>query len=156
MIALDTPIFGSGSLELDVTNFDPATQYSGPKHQVLNLYTSDNGSQDVFGTDEAWWNLRTGTNYGSGVKFLASPLGGGNRDEARILDGTTWFPGDLHTWTITWDSTDISILLDGSVLVTLPFAGRVQPMQYIFIGKDNVYAGQAGPIYSNLRVTYSS
>jgi len=155
VIELDLPIWGGGTVEIDVTNFDPDTQYSGPKHQIFNLYTSDNGSQDVFSTNEAWWNLRTGTNYGSGVKFLASPLGGANRHEVRLLDGTTWYPGDLHTWTVTWDASSVSILLDGSVLDTLPFGGRIEPLQHLFIGTDNVYNAQGGPIYSNLRVTYS-
>jgi hypothetical protein len=156
VIELDQPIWGDGTVEIDVTNFHPPSQYSGPKHQIVNLYTSDNGSQDVFSSNEAWWNLRTGTNYGTGVKFLASPLGGGNREEVRLLDGTTWDPADLHTWTVTWDASSISILLDGVVLDTLSFGGRIEPLQVLFIGTDNVYNAQGGPIYSNLRVTYSS
>jgi hypothetical protein len=155
MIELDQPIWGDGTVEIDVTNFDPPSQYSGPKYQIVNLYTSDNGSQDVFSSNEAWWNLRTGSNYGTGIKFLASPLGGGNREEVRLLDGTSWDPADLHTWTVTWDASSISILLDGVVLDTLSFGGRIEPLQVLFIGTDNVYSAQGGPIYSNLRVTYS-
>ncbi|MEE2828779.1 MAG: NBR1-Ig-like domain-containing protein [Myxococcota bacterium] len=154
LIELDTPITGDGTLEVDVTNFDPASQYSAPKHQIINLYTSDNGSQDVFASNEAWWNIRSGTGYGTGVKFLASPLGGDNRSEVRLIENAAWSPSDTYTWTITWDDEDVSVLLDGNVLTTLPFDGRVQPLQYIFLGKDNVYVGQVGPIYSNLRVTY--
>ena len=41
-------------------------------------------------------------------------------------------------------------------LETLDFDGRSQPLQHIFIGRDNVhYPAQAGPIYSNLCVTYT-
>jgi len=50
--------------------------YSSEKHQIINMYTSDDGSQGVFDTDEAWWNLRTGTNYGTGLNLLAAPNGG--------------------------------------------------------------------------------
>ena len=35
---------------------------------------------------------------------------------------------------------------------TLAYDGRVEPLQHIFIGKDNVYAGQVGPIYTDLCV----
>jgi hypothetical protein len=154
LIELDSPIWGDGTLEIDVTNFDPASQYGSTKHQIINLYTGNDGSQAVFATNQAWWNIRTGTNYGTGVKFLASPLGGDNRHEERLIESASWNANDVHTWTVTWDADDISILLDGSVLTTFSFSGRVQPLQYIFLGKDNTYVGQVGPIYSNLRVTY--
>ena len=39
----------------------------------------------------------------------------------------------------------------------MSFTGRIQPLQHIFVGKDNVsYDGQVGPIYSNLCVTSGS
>ena len=53
---------------------------------VRNMYTTDNGSQDVFDSNEAWWNLRTGTNYGTGLTILAAPTGGDSREEARVIE----------------------------------------------------------------------
>jgi hypothetical protein len=138
-----------------VTNFDPASQYASEKHQIISMYTSDNGSQDVFETDEAWWNIRTGTNYYTGLKILAAPNGGDSREEARLIESATWDPSDVHTFTVEWDAEDLHIYLDGDHLETLPFDGRAQPLQHIFIGKDNVYVGQVGPIYSNLCVTHN-
>ena len=153
-LTLSSPIHGDGALEIDVTSFDPVTQYSRDKHQIINMYTSTDGSQAVFGTDEAWWNIRTGTNYSTGFKFLASPRGGDEREEVRLIESATWDPSDLHTFRVEWDAVDIDVYLDGVHLHTLDFDGRVEPLQVIFVGKDNVYLGQVGPIYSNLRVTY--
>ncbi len=154
LLELAAPIWGDGTFEIDVTNFDPVTQYSGPKHQVINMYTTDDGSQAVFQTTEAWWNIRTGTNYSTGIKFLAAPIGGDSREEVRLIESATWDPADVHTWKVEWDAVDIDIYLDNSHLHTLPFDGRIEPLTFIFVGKDNVYGGQVGPIYSNLRVTY--
>ena len=137
-----------------MTNFDPVTQYTSDKHQIINMYTSNDGSQAVFDTDEAWWNIRTGTNYYTGFKFLASPRGGDEREEVRLIESATWNPADLHTFRVEWDSADVHVYLDGVYLDTLAFDGRIEPLQTIFVGKDNVYLGQVGPIYSNLRVTY--
>ena len=153
LLEMSNGISGSGLFEIDVTNFDPTAQYSATKHQIVNMYTSDNGSQDVFDTNEAWWNIRTGTNYGTGLKVLAAASGGDSRDEARLIQNASWNPADIHTFTVEWDSQAIAIYLNGSHLETLPFNGRIQPLQYTFIGRDNVYSGQVGPIYSNLCVT---
>jgi len=154
VLEMAAPVWGDCTVEIDVTSFDPVTQYAATKHQIINMYTSDLGTQAVFETDEAWWNIRTGTNYETGLKFLAAPLGGDSREEKRLIQSASWDPTDLHTWTVTWDDAEVDILLDGAWLWTLPFDGRVHPLQYLFIGKDNVYVGQVGPVYSNLRVTY--
>ena len=154
VLVLDQPITGPGTLEIDVTNFDPHTQYASDKHQVLNLYTSGDGSQAVFDSDEAWWNLRTGTNYGTGVKFLASGRGGDERYEERCIEDASWDPSDVHTWRVVWDDSVVDLYLDGTRLSQLPFDGRISPLQYVFLGKDNVYVSQVGPIWSNLRVTW--
>jgi len=153
-LQLTSPIHGDGHLEIDVTHFDPVSQYANDKHQIINMYTSADGSQAVFDTDEAWWNIRTGNNYSTGFKFLASPRGGDEREEVRLIESATWDPADVHTFRVEWDSVDIDVFLDGTHLHTLGFDGRIEPLQYVFIGKDNVYVGQVGPIYSNLRVTY--
>ncbi len=153
-LRLAAPIHGPGHLEIDVDNFDPHTQYSGTKHQIVNMYTTADGSQAVFQTDEAWWNIRTGTNYSTGFKFLAAPNGGDSREEVRLMESASWDPADTHTFRVEWDDVEIHIYLDGSYLTTLGYEDRVQPLQYVFLGKDNVYGGQVGPIYSNLRVTY--
>ena len=154
LLELTAPISGNATLEIDVTNFDPESQYSSEKHQIINMYTSDDGSQGVFDTDEAWWNIRTGTNYGTGLKLLAAPNGGDSREEVRLIESATWDVADTHTFTVTWDDTQIDLYLDGVYLETLGFDGRAQPLGYIFLGKDNVYTGQVGPIYSNFCVSY--
>ena len=122
-------------------------------HVIINMYTTDNGSQDVFDTDEAWWNIRTGTNYGTGMKMLAAPNGGDSREEARLIADASWNPADVHTFSVHWDASEVSVYLDGTHLETLGYSGRVQPLQHVFLGTDNVYVAQVGPVYSNLCVT---
>ena len=153
LLQLASPLAGSGSLSIDVTNFDPSSQYTGTKHQIINMYTSDDGSQGVFQSDEAWWNIRTGTNYGTGFKILAAPNGGNSREEARLIENATWNPSQTYTFTVSWDANDLDVFLDGVHLQSLGFHGRARPLEHIFIGKDNVYSGQVGPIYSNLCVS---
>jgi len=152
-LMLSTPVSGAGSLEVDVTNFDPSTQYTATKTQIINMYTTENGSQDVFDTDEAWWNIRTGTNYGTGLKFLAAPNGGDSREEGRYLEDDTWDPDDVHRFRVEWSAGVVDLFLNGTHLETFPYGGRVQPLQYVFLGRDNVYGAQVGPVYSNLCVT---
>ncbi len=153
LLQLATPLGGSGSLSVDVTNFDPLSQFTGTKHQIINMYTSDDGSQGVFQTDEAWWNIRTGSNYGAGFKILAAPNGGNSREEARLIENATWDPNQTYTFTVSWDAQHLAVYLDGVQLESLGFGGRARALEYIFIGRDNVYDGQVGPIYSNLCVT---
>ena len=155
VIEIADPLTGSARIEIDVTNFDPHTQYSRDKHQIFNAYTSDNGSQDVFDTNEAWRNFRTGTNYGTGFKLLASPNGGDAREESRHHADSTWSPSDVHSFAVEWDASEIDLYLNDEHLQTFDYSGRVRPIQYVFIGTDNVYGAQVGPIYSNLCVTHS-
>jgi hypothetical protein len=153
LLQLDVPLGSTGSLSIDVSNFDPTTQYTGTKHQIINMYTTDDGSQGVFQSDEAWWNIRTGSNYGTGFKILAAPNGGDSREEARLIENASWNPNQTYTFTVSWDAQSLDVYVDGAHLENLGFHGRVRPLEYIFIGKDNVYDGQVGPIYSNLCVS---
>ena len=155
LLQLDSPLGSAGSLSIDVSNFDPTTQYTGTKHQIINMYTTDDGSQGVFQSDEAWWNLRTGSNYGTGFKLLAAPNGGNSREEVRLIENASWDPNQIYTFTVSWDAQNLDVYVDGVHLENLGFDGRVRPLEYIFIGKDNVYDGQVGPIYSNLCVSNS-
>jgi|GEM_PF-2592992 len=154
LLELPTTLGGTWTFSVDVDNFDPHSQYSGSKHQIINMYTSDNGSQDVFSSDEAWWNIRTGTNYGTGLKLLAAPSGGDTREEVRLIESASWDPSDTHTFQVTWNDSAVVLSLDGSELTELPFGGQLHPMQHVFLGRDNVYGGQVGPIYSDLCVTW--
>ena len=149
----------SGALELDITNFDPVNQYSGDKHQFFNLYTRSDGSKaDWENTAKGWWNVRGGKNYmtgdGAGFKFLLAPAGLDSRHEVRLIqDKNDWDTGRTYTLRAEWTSSEISLYLDGQKL-TGPhdFGGRGEDLAYVFIGKDNVYGGFSGPVYTALRV----
>jgi len=150
-----------GTFIIDVTNFDPVHQNQDDKQQIINLYSQNNGSKAIFHTDGSWWNIRTGYPYSSGAgmagfKFLAAPRGIDTRDEERCIEyKSDWDVDHTYEFKVVWTITTISCYLDGVLLSELPFQGQVQAFQYIFIGTDNVYTAQPGPIYSNLRI-YSS
>ena len=114
VLEVPTTLGGSTTFEIEVRNFDPAAQYAGNKHQIINMYTSADGSQGVFDTEEAWWNIRTGTNYGTGLKLLAAPKGGDSREEVRLIESASWDPADTHTFRVEWNSTILRLYLDGS------------------------------------------
>ncbi|MBN1543464.1 VCBS repeat-containing protein [candidate division KSB1 bacterium] len=157
MITLPQNLPGEGVFIVDVTNFDPVSQNADVKQQIINLYSQANGSKDVFYSGGSWFNIRTGTGYttGPGVagfKFLASPNGIDARGEQRCLESSTWNLNQTYEFRVAWNSRDISVYVDGERQSTLGFAGQNEPFRYIFLGTDNVYQGQAGPIYSNLRI----
>ncbi len=154
-VKLTEPAWGDGCLTIDVTNFDPVTQYTDEKHQIINMYTSELASQAVFDTDEAWWNIRTGSNYTTGFKFLSAPHGGDSRLERRLIEDATWDPAATYTFKVEWTDTEISVYLDDVHLWTQSFSGRTFPLQYVFLGSDDVpYPAQVGPIFGNLCLDY--
>ncbi len=70
-----------------------------------------------------------------------------------MIEDASWNVSDIHRFRVEWDSAELSLYLDDAHLETLSYHGRVSPLQYVFLGRDNVYEGQVGPIYSNLCVT---
>jgi len=155
MITLPSGLPEQGTFTIDVTNFDPVSQNADVKQQIINLYSQANGSKDVFYNGGSWCNIRTGTGYttGPGVagfKFLASPDGIDARKEQRCMESSTWNLAATYEFKITWNTREISVYVDGQRQATLAFSGQAEPFRYIFLGTDNVYQGQAGPIYSNL------
>ncbi|HOT96483.1 MAG TPA: FlgD immunoglobulin-like domain containing protein [bacterium] len=160
-ITLPAPLPASGSLLVDVRNFDPVRQNIDVKQQIINLYSQENGSKAIFETNGSWINIRTGTGYSTGegvagFKMLAAPRGIDTRDEVRIMEDATWDLDKTYEFKITWDNSTASVYLNGRHCYTLPFEGQVEMFRYIFLGTDNVYVAQPGVIYSNLRILGSS
>ena len=60
---------------------------------------------------------------------------------------------DVHRFRVEWGPGMIDLYLNGTHLESFSYAGRVQPLQYVFLGRDNVYGAQVGPVYSNLCLT---
>ena len=153
MIQLKSTLKSPGTLKIDVTNFDPVSQNAAAKHEIINLYTQQNGSKKIFNTKGSWWNIRTGTNYlkdPMDVKFLSAL--NGTRHETRLKKKVTWNKTKTYTFTVSWKSTGITIFLDNQKVQTHAWGVMVESWEYVFIGTNNVYTGQKGPIYSNLRV----
>ncbi|MCP4181685.1 MAG: DUF5060 domain-containing protein [bacterium] len=170
-ITLDQPMM-SGVFEIDVTNFDPYSQFSSNKHNILSMYSHASGSDkhnDVVNGDESVWIIRTGGDtgngggYDGGFKFLWTTKGGAaTREEKRLIHGTyNWDKSATHTLKVAWEGENATVYLNSVELATL--TGEVsmtKGLQYIFIGMDNTakntYKAQPGPIYSNLRIRKSS
>ncbi|NIA31784.1 MAG: hypothetical protein GWP06_17975, partial [Actinobacteria bacterium] len=146
-----------GTMILDVTNFDPVSQNADTKQQIINLYSQENGSKDIFDTNGSWTNIRTGTGYTAGegtagFKFLAAPHGVDTRDEKRCIEDATWDLNATYEFKIIWTTSKIYCYFNGSEQAVFNFSGQVEAFRYIFLGTDNVYTAQPGPIYSNLRI----
>ncbi len=158
MITLPSGLPWEGTFVVDVTNFNPITQNVLGKQQIINLYSQSNGSKDIFDTDGSWTNIRTGTNYSTGpgkagFKFLAAPKGGVTREEARIMESYSgWNTSATYEFKIVWNTQYIWVFLDGVQKAEFNFSGQIEPFRYIFIGTDNVYVGQPGVIYKNMRI----
>ncbi|MBN2355877.1 hypothetical protein JXO59_07175 [candidate division KSB1 bacterium] len=162
-ITLAEPLPYEGTFVIDVTNFDPASQYvEDLKLHIINLYSRVYyNNKDIFYTDGSWCNIRTGIAYSTnpgvtaGFKFLAAARGIDTRDEQRCIEDHTWNLADIHQFKITWTRSSIYCSMDGVVYSTLPFSGQIEPFKYLLIGKDNLiwgYAAQPGVIYGNLRI----
>jgi enediyne biosynthesis protein E4 len=147
-----------GTLIINVTNFDPIAQNQDDKQQIINLYSQNNGSKEIFDSQGSWCNIRTGHPYSdgpgmAGFKFLAAAYGIDTRDEERCIQSKNdWDLNDVYEFKIVWTPENITCYLDNVPMSTLPFRGQIEPFQYIFIGTDNVYTAQPGPIYSNFRI----
>jgi len=153
MIQLKTTLKTPGTLKIDVTNFDPLTQIHAAKHEIINMYTQANGSKKIFNTKGSWWNIRTGTNYTKDpmdIKFLSAL--NGKRHETRIKNMVTLNKSKTYTFMVKWAKSGISIYLDNQKVHTHSWGTMVESWEYVFIGTNNVYTGQKGPIYSNLRI----
>lgn len=156
VIRLAQPRSNPGRLEIDVRNFDPKAQSTGAKHEIINLYSQANGSKDIFETQGSWWNVRSGTNYQAdpmGIKFLSAVQGVATRLETRLPTAVPWDLAQTYRFAVDWNDTEITISLDGSPVQSHAWGVMTEPFEYVFIGTNNVYSAQVGPVYSNLRIT---
>lgn len=157
-IALPKDLPAEGTFIIDVNKFNPVAQNADVKQNIINLYSQRNGSKDIFETDGSWWNIRTGTGYseGSGMagfKFLAAPRGIDSREEERCIERKSdWRESLWYQFKVVWTREKTYCFFDGDLVSTLPFEGQIEMFKFIFLGTDNVYAGQPGPIYGNLRI----
>ncbi len=161
-ITLNQALAFEGTMKINVSNFDPVSQNQPEvKQHIINMYSriyDDN--KDIFETDGAWWNIRTGVAYSSGsgtagFKFLSAPRGINTRDEARCIEDATWDLSRVYEFKVTWTNSVAYCFFENQLLAALPFSGQIEPFRYLLIGRDNLiygYAGQPGPIYSNLRI----
>ncbi|HOT97687.1 MAG TPA: hypothetical protein PLG50_11450 [bacterium] len=151
-----------GTLAVKVTNFNPAIQWVDDlKLHVINLYSRlYPNNKDIFDTDGAWIQIRTGSGYsaGSGMagfKVLAAARGISSRNEFTCLEDYIWKLGRIYEFRIAWTRSKVYVALDNAWLTTLNFSGQIEPFNYILLGRDNLiygYCAQVDPWYFDLRV----
>jgi hypothetical protein len=161
-ILFDTPLPLEGTLAIRVTNFDPAQQWVDDlKLHIINLYSRlYSNNKDIFETDGAWCNIRTGSGYSNGAgmagfKVLAATRGIGTREEFTCLEDYVWRVGRIFEFRIAWTPTRLYVALDGNWVVDLDFSGQIEPFKYLLLGRDNLiwgYCAQPGPYYFDLRI----
>ncbi len=159
MITLPSGLPLEGTFSVQVTNFNPAVQNISDKQQIINLYSQANGSKDILGTHGSWINIRTGTGYSDGAgmagyKMLAAY--DGQRHEDRYMHDATWNVNRTYEFKLVWNETSVWTIVDDVVQGEMEMTGSpTELFRYIFLGTDNVYVAQPGPIYKNMRI-YSS
>jgi hypothetical protein len=162
-----------GSLEVSVTNFDPAEQATDPeiKYHCINIWSRPEADKDAYETTASWTQIRTSGhdkyNDGdgrAGFKWLTQTHGSGDdsREEDYYLLNKDWDTGKTYTFRIVWTETMAYLYLNNVLLGDYyrnrtyhPFSGRLEPFRFIFLGKENLiwgYETQIGPIYSNLTI----
>lgn len=156
----------SGRMEIDIRNFDPATQNSESRHHILSMFSDSLGDHNSplhimdGSTEHSVWDVHTGTNYDGGLKLLTSA---GNKLETYSLNHV-WNKDSTYHFTVIWDQYRVDLLID-SVLILSNTNIRNYALRYLFVGRDfthsldintgrpnNEYSAQIGPIYSNLAV----
>ncbi len=172
-ITLPADLPWEGSMEVDVTNFDPAEQADDPdiKYHCINIWSRPEADKDAYETDASWTQIRTSGhdkyNDGdgrAGFKWLTQTHGSGDdsREEDYYLLNKDWDKSKTYTFRIVWTIDRAYLYLDNLLLGDYyrnrtyhPFSGRLEPFRYIFLGKENLiwgYEAQVGPIYSNLTI----
>lgn len=172
-ITLPAELPWEGSLEVDVTNFDPAEQADDPeiKYHCINIWSRPEADKDAYETQASWTQIRTSGhdkyNDGdgrAGFKWLTQTHGSGDdsREEDYYLLNKDWDKSRTYTFRIVWTADRAYLYLNNALLGDYyrnltyhNFSGRLEPFRYIFLGKENLiwgYEAQVGPIYSNLTI----
>ncbi|HPG40125.1 MAG TPA: Ig-like domain-containing protein [bacterium] len=157
-IALPAELPYEGTMVIKVTNFDPVSQNVADKQHIINLYSRNDGKVNNSDPQGAWVNIRTGTGYSdgpgkAGFKFNSCSDGATNeREEVRAMQSATWDLGSTYEFKIVWTQANIFCLVNGVKKAESPFIGQVEKFRYIFLGTDNQYVGQPGPVYFDLKI----
>lgn len=166
-----------GSLEIDVSQFEPATQNSQVlgqnRHHVLAMFRTPWGGHHVVENLETFWDLHTGKSYEPGIKFMSNTYY--STDESAVINSNEWNKNTTYHLKIVWDENSIEYFRDGEPqcdansppVCSNPLDNPMQ-LRYLYVGRDRTVSGDLvtnflgnqyptmkdanGPIYSNLLV----
>jgi len=74
------------------------------------------------------------------------------RQEVRAMQSATWNLGSAYEVKIVWTNANIFCLVNGVKKAESPFVGQIEKFRYIFLGTDNQYVGQPGPVYFDMKI----
>ena len=152
----------SGSVELDVRNFNPEIQNSERRQHFLSMFRNPWGTHHPVENLETVWDLHAGKRYTPGIEVLSWTYH--EHESVTILRSPTWSANRTYHLRITWQGRMLKYYRDG-VLYAIHMHSKAMQLRFLFLGRDltvsgdlitnyknNQYPALVGPIYANLVV----
>ncbi|MBN1541136.1 Ig-like domain-containing protein [candidate division KSB1 bacterium] len=161
VLYLNNRLPATGSIEFQVTQFDPRVQATKGKQPIFVFTSRPYSDLSIYdeGVKTAFLYLRTGTNYFTGtdrcgLEFDTGYEGLRSRDSERgdFFNDKKWYPDLTYRFKFVWDHDHMWLLLNDEPIRKQAFKTPVERIQYISVGGDELYATIVGPVYSNLRI----
>lgn len=151
----------SGSLELEVRNFQPMLQNSAKRHHFLSFFRTPWGNHHPVENPETVWDLHAGSYYAGGVKILSWTY---DHSDSHTVVPAAWDLSKTYRLKIIWNGNRLQYFRNDTLQATNTHATAMQ-LRHLFLGRDftvsadlvtnfknNQYPAIVGPIYSNLIV----
>lgn len=151
----------SGSVELQVRNFQPNWQTTFYRHHFLSLFRTPWGNHHPLENQETVWDLHAGSYYSNGVKLLSWTY---DHAETSSVIFDDWKRKKTYRLKLAWHDKELQYFRNGILQAVHTHSAPMQ-MRYLFIGRDftvgadmitnfknNQYPAIIGPIYSKLIV----
>ena len=131
----------NGSLEIQVTQYQPSLQNSATRHHVLAMFRTPWGGHHPVEKLDTFWDLHAGTNFGHGFKFLSNTYYS-DETETRNTTENFWNKDQVYSLKIVWNANTVSFFRDG-ILQTVPPHPILNQMQlrYLYVGRDRTVGG---------------
>jgi len=131
----------NGSLEIQVTQFEPRLQNSALRHHVLAMFrTPWRGHHPVEKLD-TFWDLHTGTQHEGGFKFLSNTYYSSDEKDSRTSNDI-WNKDQTYTLKIVWNANSVDYFRNGVSQLLPPIGNGPHPLlsqmqlRYIYVGRD--------------------
>jgi hypothetical protein len=147
---------GDGSLEVDISNFDPPNQAVARKNNILGMWETlweSGGKKDRPNLDN--FNVRVGQNYKQ-LKLELHTHGFAQKEKAVEPLKNGFDPKHTYHFKAEWTKGTLRFYLDGEKFYEWdsPKDDPMDRYRYVHVGSDPQFKGATpGPVFTNLRVT---